>query len=152
LKGELKVQTFSRNPGDLKRYIHLYLLEADGSVVKFQLEWVRVHNRIAVVKLAGLNDRTQAEELKDQLLWVRKDQVPEPVQGEYFISDLLGMQVFSDSGEVIGKLMDVLELPAHDVYQIQNDKREYLIPAVKQFIVDVNLEQHIMIVRIPEGL
>jgi 16S rRNA processing protein RimM len=99
-----------------------------------------------------LNDRNQAELLRDRPIMIRPEQLPPPREGEFFIRDLIGLQVHSEQGEPLGELTDVLELPAHDVYQVMAGERELLIPAVADVILKVDLERGLMIVRLPEGL
>ena len=72
---------------------------------------------------------------------------------EYFIADLIGLKVFGETGEELGELEDVIETGANDVYQIKmNDGRQLLLPAIRQCILDVNVEEGFMKIHILEGL
>jgi 16S rRNA processing protein RimM len=124
----------------------------DGHYDEYRVEYVRVNTHTAIIKLGGINDRTQAEFLRDRILLVREDQIPKPAAGEYFIKDLLGMQVQTQQGESLGILTDVLELPAHDVYQIHNGQQELLIPAISSVVLEIDLNLRRIIVNLPEGL
>jgi 16S rRNA processing protein RimM len=128
------------------------MTRADGHYDEYRVEYVRANSQTVVLKLEGINDRTQAEYLRDRLLFVPEDQIPKPAAGEYFIKDLLGMQVLTQQGELLGTLTDVLELPVHDVYQVNNGSQELLIPAISSVILEINPDQHRIIVNLPEGL
>ena len=72
---------------------------------------------------------------------------------EYFIADLIGLKVLGETGEELGELEDVIETGANDVYQIKmNDGRQLLLPAIRQCILDVNVEEGFMKIHILEGL
>ncbi|RJP73627.1 MAG: 16S rRNA processing protein RimM [Candidatus Zixiibacteriota bacterium] len=152
LKGELKVLPYSRDPQDLKRYQTLIIVREGGRRDEYTVERFRIMTDYVILKLTGVNDRDQAEEFRDLAVMVRPEQLPEPGEGEYFIRDLIGLQVFSEQGEPLGELADVLELPAHDVYQVISGARELLIPAIADVVQEINLERRVMIVRLLDGL
>ena len=89
--------------------------------------------------------------LKGKIVSVDRDEVELP-EGRYFIVDLIGLEVRqADTGEVLGKLVDVLDLPANQVYVVKG-KREYLIPAVDEFILETNLDEGYINVHLLEGM
>ncbi len=149
IKGELKLLPFSPN---LHHYTEMYLGRDSRSLRLCRVERLRVTHGAAILKLQGLDDRAAAEQYRDFAVLVRREQLLEIPEGEYFIRDLIGMQVVSEQGEVLGTLSDVLELPAHDVYQIRQGERELLIPAIAQVILEVRLDDRRMVVRLPEDL
>jgi 16S rRNA processing protein RimM len=128
------------------------MTSADGHHDEYRVEYVRATVQTAIIKLEGIDDRTQAETLRNRSLFVREDQIAPPDAGEYFIKDLLGLKIFTEQGELLGTLTDVLELPAHDVYQVNNDREELLIPAISSVIREIDLERRQIIVKLPEGL
>jgi 16S rRNA processing protein RimM len=130
----------------------MYMTRSDGHYDEYRVEYVRAAGPTAVLKLEGCDDRTQAEYLRDRSLFVRADQIPPPAAGEYFIKDLLGLPVLTQQGESLGILTDVLELPAHDVYQVHDGQQELLIPAIVGVIVEINPDLRRIIVNLPEGL
>ena len=146
------MQPFTRFPEDLERYKTVYIADQNDFLKEYQVERFRALSGGAVIRLEGMEDRDAVEQYRDCLLLIRKDQLPDLDAGEYFISNLIGLQVSSEKGELLGILTDVLELPAHDVYQIQKEGRELLIPAISDVIAEINLEDRTMTVRLPEGL
>lgn len=152
IRGELKVLSLTRTPSELGRYKFFYIADESGRVTKFEVDCFQVRSNGVTLKLVGLDNRDKAEQYRDCALLVRQDQLPRPEDGEYFIQDLIGLSVFSNEGEKLGILRDVLELPAHDIYQVANSNRELLIPAISDFILDIDLKQRRMIVRLLEGL
>jgi 16S rRNA processing protein RimM len=148
----LKLLVYSRDPRDLERHRHFYIAGMQGITCEYQVEHCRVANQSAILKLQGVDDRNRAEDLRNQILLIREDQLPDTQAGEFFIKDLLGIQVVNQHGAIIGILTDVLELPAHDVYQIQCGQRELLIPAISDVVLEIRLAERIMVVRLPEGI
>ena len=96
--------------------------------------------------------RNQAKTLEDKILYIHSSQLRDTTAGKYFIKDLIDLEVYTQQGELLGVLTDVLELPAHDVYQVNNGKREILIPAISSVILEVQLDQRRMVVQLPDGL
>ena len=152
IRGELKVLPLTRTPSELGRYKFFYIADESGRVTEVVVDCFQVRSNAVILKLVGLDARDQAEKYRDCALLIRQDQLPRPEEGEYFIQDLIGLSVVSDDGEELGTLRDVLELSAHDIYQVENGDRELLIPAISDFILDIDLKRRKMIVRLPEGL
>ncbi len=152
LKGELKLLTYSQDPRDLLRYKTFYLGGENQPYAKYEVAYFRFMPPYAIMKLAEINNREQAEDFRNYRIAISPEQLCPTNRGEYFIRDLLGLQVISDQGARLGTLTDVLELPAHDVYQVTDDRRELLLPAIPQVILEVKLEAGIMVVHLLEGL
>ena len=93
------------------------------------------------------------EKYKGKDLWILRDQAVKLGPNENFIADLIGLSVVTEDGEVFGSLKDVLKTGANDVYIIQGkDGKEYLFPAIKECILDVNLPEQKITVHIMDGL
>jgi 16S rRNA processing protein RimM len=78
--------------------------------------------------------------------------MPELSEGEFYWSDLLGLKVVTDGGECLGVVADIIVTGSNDVYVVKNGKREYMIPALEDVVLDINLDEGIMTVSPPEGL
>lgn len=152
LKGELKVIPLTRIPRDLERYRTFHIARKDGEFTAFQVEQIRTRPGFAGIRLAGLDSIERAETFIGQTLWIHRSQLQEPEEGEYYIRDLIGLQVVSTGGETLGTLTDVIELPAHDVYEVSADGTELLIPAVSDIVLNVDMKQRRMTVRLLDGL
>lgn len=112
----------------------------------------RVHKNMVILKLQGVTDVNSALAMRNAVLYIdRKDvQLPE---GSFFLADLMGMEVRdAASGAVLGQIADILTLPANNVYVVRGGARELMIPAVDQFIAEVNVDEGYLRVNMMEGL
>lgn len=132
----------------------VYVTLPDGRDEPFWLERSRSHKNFIVVNFRGIDNRNQAEDLRDCIVKIPRKLLPPLMpNGEYFDFDLVGLSVYTDSGELIGELTEVLDLPAHNVYVIQSEKyNKVLIPAIEQIILEVDLDKNRMIIYPMEGL
>ncbi|MCH8061192.1 MAG: 16S rRNA processing protein RimM [Chloroflexi bacterium] len=106
-----------------------------------------------VVKLDIVNDRNQAALLRGQEITVKPEQVSPPPQGSYYHFQVLGLDVLSQEGENLGRVREIIETGANDVYVVHLEgRRDVLIPALEDVILDVDLERGSMTVRLPDGL
>ncbi len=94
----------------------------------------------------------EAQLLKGKDLWIREEDAVPLAEGEYFIHDLIGLEVFLDTGERLGELTGVMETGANDVYIVEDDGREYLLPAIRECILDIDLDEEKMTVHEMPGL
>lgn len=152
VNGELRVLHFTSHPEDLSFYRTFVICNENNHTETYRVQHCRVIAGSFILKLKGIEDRSGADQLRNHSLFVSREQLPDLERGEYFISDLIGVEVITDEGERLGVLTDVLELSPHDVYQIQEGDQELLIPAVSEVILEVKLEERRMTVRLLEGL
>ncbi len=147
IRGELRVLALDGDPDFLTKFKTFYL---DGRPVTPAA--CRVHKGMALLKLTGVDDRTAAEALRGKELLIRRADAHLPA-GEYFDEELIGLDVYNgETGECVGELTKVERYPASKVYTIRGVK-EFLVPAVKDaFILDVDLENNRMDIRVWEGL
>lgn len=110
------------------------------------IESVRWHGEFLVLRLSGVETRDHAEQLRGAWLLIPPEERMPLEEGQYYISDLIGMEVFTESGERIGKLKDVRQGAAYDFYDIG----KYTIPAVEEYILSVDVPNKRMTVRLPE--
>ncbi len=146
IRGEVKIQPWSDTPDFLCGFDTIYL---GGS--PYELLSARVHKSCLIASLKGVEDVNSAMLLKGKIVTVDREDVELP-EGRHFIVDLIGLEVRDvDSGEVLGRLSDVLDLPANQVYVVTG-KEEHLIPAVDEFILETNVEGGYIKVRLLEGM
>ena len=148
LKGETKVYPYT----DYKeRFEELKSLYIEDEV--YEIDHVRYMGEMAIIRFKGVGDRNAAEALKGKYLYVDRANARELGEDEFFIADLVGMDVQTEEGASVGSLKDVIQGPAQDVYEI--DKPEggvFLVPAVSQFILNVDMEKRIITVKLLEGM
>ena len=145
IQGEVKILPWADGPEFLLKFREFYI---DGKTVAVQSS--RIHKTCVLAKLEGIDDPEAATLLRGKRVSIDRSKVKLP-KGTVFIADLLGCRVITEEGDEIGKIKDVLTLPASDVYVIHGE-RKYMIPAVKAFILDTDMESNTMQVRLIEGM
>ncbi len=151
LKGELKVRNYSSNQ---KRFEELksILVEQNGEYTNYQIENVRYQKDVVLLKLKDVDTIEQAERLKGHSIFIERKDAPKLSEGSYYIADLIGLEVFEDD-TLVGTLEDVFTAGAADVYVIKRKgKDDLLLPALKEVILDVDIENKKIMVKIPEAL
>ena len=149
LMGEVKVQPWADSPEFLCQFKTLYVDEAHWPI---QVERARVHKNMVILKFEGVTDVPGALAMRNAILSIDRADAPLP-EGSFFLADLYGLEVRdADTGAVLGKIEDVLTLPANNVYVVKGGARELMIPAVPQFIAETNIEAGYIRVNMMEGL
>lgn len=148
LKGEVKVYNYS---GYKERYEELDFVYVEKE--KHVIENVRYQNNIVILKLAGIDDRNAAEAAKGKFIYITEDELPELPEDTFYIRDLIGIEVLTDEGQKLGILTDVLQNSAQDLYEVETpDKKKILIPAVSEFILDINPKEKYIKVHLIDGI
>lgn len=137
VKGWMKIQTFSEAVDTLADYSEWYIKRGNDWQI-YTVTEARMHTRILVAELAGIAGRDQALALKGSEIAVARDTLPAAPEGEYYWSDLVGLQVENLRGDIFGTIEQILEAGAHDVLVVRGT-REYLIPFVGQIVQHVDL-------------
>ncbi len=151
LRGEVKVFPTTDDP---KRYDDLkeVWLDTGKGLRELEVERVRYFKNLVIVKFKGLDCIGDVEGYVKKPLYVTRDHAVKLEENEYFVADLIGLKVVDDTGRQLGTLSDVLATGANDVYVVTEGKQEILIPAIKQCILQVNLEEGLMTVHILGGM
>lgn len=148
LKGELKVYHYSDYKERFEELSEIYM---DQRLIK--IEGVRYMKDMVILKLAGINDRTEAEKHKGKDLLIEKKDVRVLPEDTYYIFDLIGLSVQDERGAALGTLCDVIQNTSQDLYEIEKqDGKKFMIPAVDEFILKIDMENKVMTVRLIEGL
>lgn len=150
IKGEMRINPWCDSPDFLLGFKTLYL---DKGNTPLKIERSRVQKNIVVVKFEGINDIDTANKYRNKVIYLKRDDVKLD-KGIYFIQDLVGLQVIDadDESIIYGELVEVSETGANDVYHIKKDNKEYLIPAIKQVVIDTDIDKEIMKIRPIKGL
>ena len=151
LKGEVKVFPTT---DDMYRYddLHHVELEFRGRRIPLDIEKVRYFKQSVIVKFKGIDDINDVERYRKCPLFVAREDAVPLEEGENYIADLLGLPVVTDTGETLGPLKDILQTGANDVYVVDYEGRELLIPSIKECILNVDLEKGEILVHLLEGL
>lgn len=149
IRGEVKIMPYTDTPELLAEFDRLFIGKDRKELF---IEHSRVFKNMVIAKIEGVDTPEDAEKLRNKLLFMHRDDL-ELDDDTYFIQDLIGMEVRdADSGFVYGKIDDVMQTGANDVYVIKGSDREYLVPAIADVIVSTDIDSDIMTIRPMEGL
>ena len=152
LKGEVKVFPTTEDPGRFSELETCYLKEKDG-YRPLKVSTVRYFKNLVILGFEEYTDIEQVMPLKNKELYVDREHAIPLEEGEYYIADILGCDVYDEEGRKLGILEDYLETGAQDVYRIRRDNgKEFLIPAVDEFIREVDVEGRKMVIRLIPGM
>ena len=149
IMGEVRVQPWADSPEFLCRFKTLYV---DKTHWPIEVERARVHKNMVIIKFRGVTDVPSALAMRNAILYIDRKDADLP-EGTFFLADLYGLEVRdAQSGAVLGRVADVLTLPANNVYVVRGGERELMIPAVPQFIEETNVEGGYLKIHMMEGL
>ena len=149
LMGEVRVQPWADSPDFLCQFKTLYVDKTHWPV---QVERARVHKNMVILKLNGVTDVNGALAMRNAVLYIDRDDANLP-KGSFFLADIYGLEVRdAETDEVLGKVADILPPPANNVYVVRGGKREIMIPAVDQFVKEINVDEGYMKVALIEGM
>lgn len=152
VRGEVKVFPTTDDVKRFKDLKHIYL-DTGKEQMSLEIEGVKFFKQFAILKFKGIDNINDIEKYKGRPLFVDREDAVELEEDEYYIADMIGISVFTEDGEEFGTLKDVMETGANDVYIIDSKEHgEVLLPAIKDCVLDVNIEEGKMTVHIMEGL
>ena len=152
VRGEVKVFPTT---DDAERFLELeyVLLDTGRELRRLKKKNVRFFKNLVILKFDGIDNINDIEKYKGKDLWIPREEAQELGEDEYYIADLQGLNVVLEDGTEFGTLRDVMETGANDVYIIDsNEHGEVLLPAIKECILDVDLEKNTMTVHLMKGL
>ena len=152
VRGEIKVFPTT---DDAERFLELeyVLLDTGRELRRLDIKNVRFFKNLVFLKFDGIDNINDIEKYKGKDLWIPREEAQELGEDEYYIADLQGLNVVLEDGTEFGTLRDVMETGANDVYIIDsNEHGEVLLPAIKECILDVDLEKNTMTVHLMKGL
>lgn len=139
---------------DIKRFERLKTVDIYKGDKKrtLTIEKVWYHKKFVIIKFLEIKTMNDAEEIKDYVIRISRDEAIELEEDEYFITDLIGIDVVTEDKNKIGTIKDVLVTGANDVYVVKTEGKDLLIPAIKKCILDVDMKNKVMTVFIMKGL
>ena len=149
IKGEVKIMPYCDSAELLAEFDRLFIGKNHDEII---VERARVQKNMVIAKLEGINTPEEAEKLRNKILFMHRDDL-ELDDDTYFIQDLIGMEVKdADSDVLYGKISDVMQTGANDVYVVRGEEREYLVPAIADVVISTDLDSNIMTIRPLDGL
>ncbi len=140
IKGELKVYPYVDYIDELSK---IYIDNKEYTLSKS-----RNQKNVVIIKIKGLDDINLVEDFKNKEIEIDRVDLPKLKEGEYYIEDLIGLDVYTDEGKLLGKLDDIFNTGANDIYQVNN----ILLPAIPDVIKKIDIENQKIIVHIIKGL
>lgn len=149
LKGEVKVYNYSDRR---ERYEELERVICGKK--EYTIENVRYQNHMVILKLEGVNDRNASEAMKNTDVFITEEDLCELPDDTFYVRDLIGLDVKDfDADKVIGKVKDIIQNTAQDVYSIKLENGgETMVPSVKEFIKEINMEEGFVCIKFIEGM
>lgn len=151
IKGEVKVKPFTDDINRFDELKKVYVKTKTG-IKQYKIENVKYHKNMVLLKLEGINRTEDAEMLRNLFLEIdREDAIPLE-EGTYFIADLIGLEVYTDEGKLLGKVDDIYNTGSNDIYVVKDELgKQILLPGIKEVIKEVKLDEKI-IVHLIQGL
>lgn len=143
--GEVKIEVWLDSPRYFKTFRRIFI---DG--VEVELVTARTHKDFIIAKLEGVEDVNDAMRLKGRTVYIDRADAALP-RGGYFLSDIIGASVLDEQGNEIGRLTEIMETPASNIYVVKGET-EHLIPAVPEFIKSTDADNGIITVHLIEGM
>jgi len=150
-KGEVRVMPLTDYPERFE-LLERVVLEKDSQQQEVIIESLRYHKQFVILKFVGFDDIGAAIELKDALIKIAPEEAIELPEEHYYLHDILGLEVVTVEGRVLGEIKDILETGSNDVYVVRSKQDEYLIPALKKVVTKVDLETGKMTIKPIKGL
>lgn len=152
IKGMVKVNPFTDDISQFKK-IESILVDKKGTFIEMQIEEVKYSKNQVLLKLKGIDTIEEAEKYRNCYLKLSREKARKLPKGTYFIADLIGIKVYTEEGDLLGKVDDIYNSGASDIYVVKNELgKQILLPATKEVIRQIDLEQKKIIVHILKGL
>lgn len=152
IKGFVKIVPYT---DDLERFEELesVFVVKNKELIDMQIEEVKYHKNLVLIKFKGIEDINMAEKYKGCYIKIKRENARKLPEGTYFIADLIGMDVYDDKGNLLGKVDDIYNNKSHDIYVVKNDLgKQVLLPSTKEVIQNVDIDNGKIIVHLIDGL
>ena len=152
IKGMVKVNPFTDDISQFEE-METILVDKKGSLLEMQIEEVKYSKNQVLLKLKGIDTVEEAEKYRNCYLKLPREKARKLPKNTYFIADLIGLKVYTEEGKLLGKVDDIYNTGASDIYVIKDELgKQILLPAIKDVIKQIDLEQEKIVVHLLEGL
>lgn len=152
VRGEVRINLLTDHPERLQQLTHVWVGRDDATTQRFNIEHVRFHRGQAVVKFGSIESRDAADGLKNQFVFIEEQSAAVLAEGSYYIHEIVGMEVSTEEGERVGRVDEVWQMPANDVWVVRENGKEILLPAINDVIQSVDVRRRKIVIRPMEGL
>ena len=152
VRGEVKVFPTTDDPARFEE-LETVLLDTGKEKLELEIAGVKFFKNMVILKFKGYDSINDVERYRGRDLWITREQAVPLGEDENFVADLIGLAGVTDGGETLGTMKDVMFTGANDVYVVERGNgKELLLPAIKDCILDVDLENGVMTVHVLDGL
>lgn len=149
VRGMIRIQPWSDNGDFLTEFKNFYL---ENGKTKIEMNKITPHGNVVISAIKGVNTIEDAEKLRNQILYIKRSDAKLP-EGRYFVSEIIGSRVIdAETDEQIGILTDVSQTGANDVWHIKKGEKEYLIPAIPDVVIDVDINNDVVKIKPLKGI
>lgn len=153
VKGELKVMPLLDDSNRLAEISEIRIGKEHEESKLYEITRIRIHKTLVIIKLKGISSREDSMGLKNSYIRLFRSELEDLGEDQFYLIDLEGMEVFLEKDNVrLGILEEVIKTGANDIFSIQGEDRKYLIPAIKDVIKNVDVENKKMYIESIEGL
>lgn len=152
IKGMVKVKPFT---DDITRFDRLKKVYIENKTVKkeYEIGEVKYHKDMVLIKFKGIENPEQANLLRDMYLLVNREEEEPLEEGTYYIVDMIGLDVYTEEGKLLGKLEDIFNTGSNDIYVVKDELgKQILLPAISDVIKQIDMENRKIIVHLISGL
>lgn len=152
LKGEVKVNSFAQDNSRFETLEEVFV-KSKKNLDKYKIEKVSYAKNQVILKFEGINTIEEAEKLRNSYILVDRKELEDLPEGVYYIADLIGLEVYTEENEYLGKVDDIFQTGSNDVYVVKNDLgQNKLLPGIDEVIKEINLKDSKIIVNLIKGL
>ena len=152
VRGEIKVFPTTDDTSRFKKLKKVYL-DLGKEKMELEIQSVRFFKNLVILKFKGIDNINDIEKYKGKDLLIQRKDAVKLREDEYFICDIIGSKVVTEDGKEVGSLKEVLQTGANDVYVVTTlEKKEILLPVIKDCVLDVNIEEKIVTVHLMAGI
>ena len=152
VRGKIKVDYFGEEPSQVSHYREVWIEDRTGRLTSYEILSITAQPPRLVLQLKGIQTADEALPLIGKAISVRRESLPDLPGDEYYWFEIIGMEVETDKGTRLGRVQEIIPTGSHDVYVIQGERGEILLPAVEGVIQGIDRERRIMKVAWVEGL
>lgn len=153
IKGFVKVKPFTDENSRFEELKTVYIVNKN-EMKEVEIEEVNYQKQMVLLKLKGIDTLTEAEKYKGLYLKIARKDAKKLPKDTYFIADLLGLEVYTDEGTLLGKVEDIFNSGANDIYVVKEETtgKQILLPSIKEVLKEIDLENEKITVHLIKGL
>ncbi|MBU1169814.1 MAG: ribosome maturation factor RimM [Proteobacteria bacterium] len=152
LHGNMKVYSYTETLDLYEKGLTLLIREPSKPGEYHTIKEAKPYKKGVLLSIDGIEDISSAEKLIGSDIWIARDLLPETDDDEYYWFEIIGLSVYTVTGEALGVVKSIFPTGSNDVYVVESKGEERLIPALESVIISIDLDTRTMTVDLPEGL